>query len=208
MSRYPYLLTQIDDPPKELYIQGELPDDKLPKLAIVGTRQITPYGVKVTKYFTKALVEKGFVIVSGFMYGVDRVAHETAMACGGKTIGVLGFGFDYMYPQNQKNLAAAMIASGNCLVTEYPPNTPPKPANFPKRNRIVSGMCLGILVTEAKPKSGSKITARLASEQGREVFAVPANIGSPFGEGTKELVNLGAKLVTRVEDILEELTIY
>ena len=203
--QYPRLLHEINDPPIVLYTKGELPLDVWPKIAVVGTRRITEYGEDVTASFTKSLVEEGFVIVSGFMYGVDAVAHRTALSNNGKTVGVLGFGFEYMYPKEHRQLASEMILTGNCLVSEYAPWQPPVPGNFPARNRIVSGMCVGILVTEAAAKSGSKITARLANEQGREVFAVPGPIHSPFSEGTKELVNMGATLVTNVSDIREEI---
>lgn len=202
--RYPKRLREIPDPPSELYIQGEVPDFSLPMIAIVGTRHVTTYGEKVTQFFTRELIKAGFTIVSGFMYGVDAIAHQTALKEQGRTIGVLGFGFDYMYPANHRSLAKQMIDSGNCLITEFLPDQPPRPWSFPKRNRIVSGLCLGVLVTEAAKKSGSKITARLAAEQGREVFTVPGAIDSLYSEGTKELVNLGAKLVTNVDDILEE----
>ncbi len=208
---YPHLLREIPDPPIVLYAKGILPNEKFPKIGVVGTRQMTDYGRDVTHELTSELAKLGCVIVSGFMYGVDAYAHKTAIDAGGKTIGVLGFGFDHMYPREHRELALKMIDSGNCLVTEFAPWQAPTPGNFPARNRIVSGMCLGIVVTEAARKSGSKITARLATEQGREVFAVPGPMHSAFSEGTKELVNMGAKLVTSAADIVEELppgTIY
>lgn len=202
------LLSQIPDPPTHLHIRGTLPDQTLPTIAVVGTRHITPYGRKVTRDLTSALVRVGFVIVSGFMYGVDAVAHETTIEAGGKTIAVLGYGLDApYYPASHARLADRILASGGCLVSEYAATEPARPENFPRRNRIVSGLSLGVLVTEAAKKSGSLITARLAGEQGREVFAVPGPIGSRYSEGTKELVNLGAKLVTRVEDILEDIPV-
>jgi DNA processing protein len=199
------LLSHIDDPPIVLYGKGTVPLFSLPCIAVVGTRKITEYGTYCTRFITTQLVQSGFVIVSGFMYGVDRVAHETALFEHGLTIGVLGFGFEYMYPREHMQLASKLIESGSCLLTEYPPWQPPAPGNFPQRNRIVSGMSLGVVVTEAAKKSGSLITARLASEQGREVFAVPGPIDSPLSEGTKALINLGAKLVTNSSDIIEEL---
>ncbi len=202
---YPLLLKEISDPPVVLYVQGELVPPSSLHIAVVGTRRMTRYGEEVTRKFTRELVGEGCVIVSGFMYGVDACAHKTALECGGRTIGVLGFGFAYMYPEEHRELARRMLASGNCLLTEFAPWTSPVPGNFPSRNRIVSGMCKGVLVTEAASKSGSKITARCAVDQGREVFAVPGPIQSAFSEGTKELVNMGAKLVTNVGDIFDEL---
>lgn len=174
-------------------------------IAVVGTRHVTDYGRKVTYSLARDLATAGFTIVSGFMYGVDAIAHGAAIDAGGKTIGVLGFGFDYMYPKSHASLAKRMLETGNTLVTEFEPEVPAMPQNFPRRNRIVSGLCLGVVVTEAAKNSGSMITARLAVEQGREVFAVPGPIDSLYSEGTKELINLGAKLVTNVSDIVDEL---
>ncbi|MBP9700641.1 DNA-protecting protein DprA, partial [Candidatus Woesebacteria bacterium] len=140
------------------------------------------------------------------MYGVDTVAHLTAVKQKGTTIGVLGYGFGVpYYPREQEKVADAILESGGCLITEYPPWQTPTRYTFPKRNRIVSGLSLGVVVTEAAVKSGSKITARLAAEQGREVFAVPGPIDSPYSEGTKELINLGATLVSSASDILSQL---
>lgn len=202
----PLLLSQIPDAPKHLYIKGEWPDESMPRIAIVGTRHVTPYGRMVTQQFTKELVKAGFVIVSGFMYGVDAIAHETAVDCGGKTIAVLGYGLHApYYPKSHSILARKVLEHGSCLVSEFEPTVTAVPENFPRRNRIVSGLSLGVLVTEAGTKSGSLITARLAVEQGREVFAVPGRIDSPYSEGTKELINLGAKLVTSFRDIVDEL---
>ncbi len=189
-----------------LYRRGALPDPSLPTIAIVGTRQITPYGRYVTQQFTKELVAAGFVIVSGFMYGVDAVAHETCIDNGGKTIAVLGYGLDApYYPRSHALLAKKLLAHGSCLVSEYAPHVHAHASHFPRRNRIVSGLSLGVLVTEAAVRSGTMITARLAAEQGREVFAVPGPFDSLYSEGTKELVNQGAKLVTSIHDIVDEL---
>lgn len=201
---YPVLLAEISDPPAVLYIKGKL-NALAPMIGVVGTRHVTEYGRRVTKGFTRALVRYGFTIVSGFMYGVDACAHSAAIESGGTTVGVLGFGFEYMYPKSHLSLVQQMTTAGNCLITEYAPWEPPRSANFPRRNRIVAGMSLGILVTEAASRSGSRITARLAADQGRGVFAVSGPIDSPFSEGTKDLVNLGAKLVTKAQDILDEL---
>lgn len=201
----PPLLKEIPDPPTVLYVRGTIPDWERLCIAVVGTRQITEYGTKVTASITRQLIEKGCIIISGFMYGVDAVAHETALAHDGTTVGVLGFGFDFMYPETHRALASAMIESGNCLITEFAPWQSPTRWTFPRRNRIVSGLSQAIVVTEAARKSGTKITVTFALEQGRDVFAVPGPIDSPFSDGTKELINSGATLVTSGDDILEEL---
>lgn len=204
----PPLLLEIPDPPIVLYVKGELPQLSQPAIAIVGTRNVTDYGKGVTEKLTRELVAAGYTIVSGFMYGVDTVAHTTALRAGGKTIAVLGYGLGVpFFPRTHERFARDVIASGSCLLTEFPPWQIAAPQNFPKRNRIVSGLSLGVVVTEAAPKSGSLITAKLAIDQGRDVFAVPGPVGSVYSEGTKELVNLGAKLVTNVHDILEEIQI-
>jgi DNA processing protein len=201
---YPFLLHEIPDPPLVLYVQGTLPPSTMFPIAVVGTRQVTSYGEKVARELVTQLVDAGCLIISGFMYGVDAVAHTTALDCQGKTVGVLGFGFEHMYPKEHESLRQRMIASQNCLLSEFAPWQPPSKFTFPLRNRIVAGMSRGVVVIEAATKSGSKITARLAAEYGREVFAVPGPMDSPFAQGTKELVNLGAKLVTSATDILEE----
>ncbi len=205
---YPKLLSQIPDPPIVLYVQGTLPHQSIPRIAVVGTRKITSYGTQVTKEITTQLVQAGCCIVSGFMYGVDAVAHTAAIDAGGVTIAVLGYGFGVpFYPREHTQLAKHVLQAGSCLVTEYPPWEQPDAKNFPRRNRIVSGMSVGVVVTEAASKSGTKITANLAVDQGRDVFAVPGPITSIFSEGTKDLVNNGAKLVTSATDVLEELHI-
>ena len=201
---YPELLQQIPDRPSVLFVKGNLPEKIVNPIAVVGTRKITSYGKMVTEFFTKELVVSGCTIISGFMYGVDITAHKTAIECGGKTIGVLGFGHDHMFPASQKKFAKEFLEKGGVLISEHPPETTPIPGNFPIRNRIVAGMSQGVLVAEAAAQSGSKITANLATEYGRDVFAVPGPITSPYSEGTKELINQGAKLVTHVRDILEE----
>lgn len=207
-EEYPPLLAEIPDPPVVLYIQGNFPDSDRPTIAVVGTRNITSYGKKVTQDLTTALVHAGCVIVSGFMYGVDAVAHEACVEASGQTIAVLGYGLGVPYfPKTHDVLAKKIQSHRGCLVTEFPPWQHAVPGNFPSRNRIVSGLSLGVLVTEAAQKSGSRITAGLAVDQGREVFAVPGPMNSPYSEGTKDLVNLGAKLVTSAQDIVEELEI-
>lgn len=202
---YPGLLKQMESPPIVLYAKGDISLLKSSCLAVVGTRKVTSYGRLATAHFTQELVRKKHTIVSGFMYGVDAIAHRTAIDNQGKTIGVLGYGFDYMYPKSHTHFFNDVLVAGGCFVTEFSPEIGPIPTNFPQRNRIVAGLSRGVLVTEAAAESGSKITAQLAAEMGREVFAVSGPFTSPFSEGTKQLVNIGAKLVTKIEDISEEL---
>lgn len=208
---YPELLRQIPDAPPVLYCKSE-PVKNGEKifsnlaLAVVGTRKITPYGRQVTEILVQNLVVQGLTIVSGMARGVDSVAHETALSNGGKTVAVLGSGVDIIYPPENKKLYEAIINDG-AVVAEFPPGAPALPGNFPARNRIISGLSLGVLVTEAAEDSGSLITAGFAGEQGREVFAVPGPITSPLSKGTSELIKKGAKLVSSVGDILEELKI-
>lgn len=202
---YPTLLKEISNPPLALFIKGELDLNARPVIAIVGTRHVTNYGREAAQYFAEKLAKAGFLVVSGFMYGVDAIVHQTVIDVGGHTAAVLGFGFDHMYPVSHKELAERMLNTGQVLISEYEPWRGVEASNFPARNRIVTGMSLGVVVIEAGSRSGSKISARLAAEQGREVFAVPGPFNSPFSEGTKELINLGAKLVNDIGDILEEI---
>lgn len=203
---YPEKLKQIFDPPPVLYIKGELlPQDNL-ALAVVGTRRITNYGREVTETLVRQLANSGLTIVSGMARGVDSLAHKVALDSGSRTIAVLGCGVDIVYPPQNFNLAKEIVKNG-ALVSEYPPGTQPIPGHFPARNRIISGLSLGTLVTEADEKSGSLITASSALEQNREVFAVPGPIYSQLSKGPAGLIKQGAKLVTSAEDILEELNI-
>jgi DNA processing protein len=210
-EHYPKLLNNIDDKPIILYLKTknknnfEIFNQKM--IGVVGTRKITHYGRQSTEMITKDLVEKGFVIVSGLARGVDRVAHETAISSNGLTIAVLGCGLEIVYPPEHKQLAEKIIGSGGMLVSEFPPGTPMSAKNFPLRNRIISGLSLGVVVTEAAEKSGSLITASRAAEQGREVFAVPGPINSSLSDGTACLIKKGAKLVNNISDIIEELNV-
>lgn len=203
---YPELLLSIPDFPPVLFVIGKLISKCPLPIAVVGTRKMTSYGKMVTGLLTKDLVRSGAQIISGFMYGVDTFAHESAVEIGGYTVGVLGYGFDHLYPntKHQRALKERIIRSGGGFISEYLPETPPNPGRFPERNRIVAGLSKGVLVTEAASKSGSKITANLATEYGRDVFAVPGPITSPYSEGTKDLINQGAKLVASAQDILDE----
>lgn len=207
-DNYPFLLKQIDDPPILLYAKGPnlFVDQAINRaIAVVGTRQITEYGKVVTSKIVKELVDLDLMIISGFMYGVDLKAHSQAIKSVGKTIGVLGYGFDYCYPQSIRKFYDYFLDSGGMLISEFAPNTQVRPGNFPTRNRIVAGLSLGVVVIEAAIKSGSHITAQYALDNGRTVFAVPGPITSPFSEGTKWLVNQGAVLVGSGQEIWENL---
>ena len=173
-------------------------------VAIVGSRQATPYGLRVTDALARELSALGFTIVSGFARGIDAAAHRAALASGGRTVAVLGCGLDVDYPSGHASLRAEIAGSG-AVLTEFAPGTAPFATNFPRRNRIISGLALGVVVVEASEDSGSLITARLALEQGREVFAVPGPIDAPTSRGPHGLLKQGAKLVETVDDIVEEL---
>ena len=176
-------------------------------VAVVGTRLPTPYGRKVTEMIVEGLVASGLVVVSGLARGVDAIAHRTTIYNKGLTVGVLGCGLDKIYPPEHKGLAEEIVKSGGAVISEFPLGMEAVPGNFPARNRIISGLSLGVVVTEAAFDSGSLITASHAAEQGREVFAIPGPITSRMSEGTAQLMKKGAKVVTGVEDILEELGI-
>lgn len=204
---YPEMLKQIYDPPMIIYYQGTLLKDEKRTIGVVGTRKVSGYGRFVTEKFTKDLVSNKFTIVSGLALGVDSIAHQSTLDAGGRTIAVLGGGVGTIYPTQNTHLAKQIIESGGCVLSEYPPSQPGTPGNFPARNRIISGLSLGVLVTEATVDSGSLITARLALEQGREVFAIPGPINSILSEGPFQLIRDGAKLTASVDDILTELGI-
>src|SRR3989344_8527823 len=201
---YPRLLREIPDPPVMLHVIGDRRLLSIPQLAIVGSRNPTPMGRENARAFAKSLAGAGLVITSGMALGVDSAAHRGAMEAGGKTIAVAGTGLDRVYPARHRDLAHD-IAKHGALVSEYPLGMPPRPENFPVRNRLISGLSLGTLVVEAALRSGSLITARLATEQGREVFAIPGSIHSPQAKGCHALIRQGAKLVESAQDILEEL---
>lgn len=205
-DRYPALLREIDDPPPVLFVQGELTRRDELAVALVGTRRRSPYGEMVTGQLTRELVRRGFTIISGLAVGIDADAHQAAVEAGGRTIGVLGCGMDVDYPRQTLELRRRMTQTG-AVITEAPPGTPPTSDRFPRRNRIISGMSLGTVVVEAPVKSGALITARLAGEQGREVFAVPGNITSPVSRGCHELLRQGAALVETAEDVVAGLGI-
>jgi DNA processing protein len=203
---YPSLLRNIPDPPPVLYIKGELlPRDEW-GLAVVGTRRATVYGREATRSLVSGLAASGVTIVSGLAYGIDTYAHRIALEAGGRTIAVLGSGIDIIYPAENRKLAD-LITHNGAIVSEYPLGTQPEGGNFPRRNRIISGLSLGVLVVEGSKRSGAMITADFAAEQGREIFAVPGNILNPQSAGPNQLIQQGAKLVTTIGDILEELNL-
>lgn len=206
-ARYPALLQELNEMcPAVLYVRGALfPQDDL-ALAIVGTRKPTKYGRDATKHLAQQLAKQGVTIISGLAEGIDSEAHRATLHAGGRTIAIMGCGVDVIYPREHGELAQA-IAQNGAIISEFPLGMQPIAANFPRRNRILSGMSLGVLVVEAPEKSGALITASLAAEQGREVFAVPANIFNPSGSGVNRLIQDGAKLVMEVDDILSELNI-
>jgi len=203
---YPPLLREVPAPPPLLYIRGQLQPEDAWAVAVVGTRRISSYGREVTRRLVSALARSGITIVSGLARGVDGVAHRAALEAGGRTIAVLGSGLDQIYPPEHRDLARQIVAAG-ALLSEYALGTQPEAANFPPRNRIISGLSLGVLVTEAGQNSGALITASYAGEQGRDVFAVPGSILSPGCSGTNRLIQDGARLVLEVADILRELNL-
>ncbi|MEK7528588.1 MAG: DNA-processing protein DprA [Patescibacteria group bacterium] len=202
---YPSILREIHGPPAMLYWKGARPDFERPCVAIVGTRMPTEYGREVTAHFASRLAESGFTVVSGFAEGVDQAAHSAALLAGGETIGVLGSGLQKIYPENDRELLHDMCTRGT-LISEFSPDMDSMPFNFPIRNRIISGLCLGVLVIEAQAKSGALITAKLAIEHNREIFAVPGSIKSPKSDGTNALIQKSeAMLVTRPDEIIDVL---
>ncbi len=196
------------DPPPLLYVRGDPRAlSERPLIAIVGSRNASAAGVKNTEMFARSLAESGINIVSGLAQGIDAAAHRGAIAGGGKTVAVFGTGADIVYPKENRPLAMKIIEQGGAIVSDLPLGTPPNKYNFPRRNRIISGMAKGCLVAEATKKSGALITAEYAAEQGREVFAVPGSINSPMHKGCHHLIKQGAKLAENVNDILEELNL-
>ncbi len=202
--RFPPLLREIDDPPAALFVLGRPEVLAEPQIAIVGSRSATPLGLSTAADFSRSLSRRGLCIVSGLAEGIDAAAHEAALEFAGLTIGVCATGLDRVYPRRHEQLARR-IAAGGALVSENPPGTALQKWLFPLRNRIISGISAGVLVVEAAQRSGARITARAAAEQGREVFAVPGSIYSPLARGCHALIRTGAKLVERPEDVLEEL---
>jgi DNA processing protein len=201
---YPPLLNALPGAPAWLYVKGEPSVLHRPLFAIVGSRNATPQGRRDAAAFAQALAEAGLTIVSGLAEGIDAAAHEGGLAGNASGVAVVGTGLDRVYPAKNRELAHR-LAAGGAIVSEFALGTPPRPGHFPRRNRLISGLALGVLVVEAAPQSGSLITARLAGEQGRDVFAIPGSIHSPLSKGCHQLIRQGAKLVESAEDILEEL---
>ncbi len=201
---YPDNLREVAGAPVVLYIKGRLLKEQAAALALVGSRQASVYGMMMAEKFAVALGELGITVVSGLARGIDAYAHRGALRSRGQTIAVLGNGLQHIYPPENKDLFK-QISSQGAIVSEFPMATPPTPKHFPRRNRILSGLSLGVVVVEASEKSGALITADFALEQGREVFAVPGKIDSPNSRGVHNLIKQGAKLVASLEDILEEL---
>lgn len=204
---YPPQLKEIDRPPPVLFVKGDPAVLAEPQLAIVGSRNPSPVGVSTALQFAEALAAAGLVITSGLALGIDAASHQGALNANGRTVAVAGTGLDRVYPARHKDLAMQIVEHG-ALVSEFPPGTGAKASHFPLRNRIISGLCLGLLVVEAAQQSGSLITARLALEQNREVFAIPGSIHNPLARGCNALIRQGAKLVETAEDIFEELGQY
>lgn len=203
-AAYPPQLKEIDTPPFVLYVRGDLTQEDALSISLVGSRNANDYGRKVSYRLSYQLAQRGLTVVSGFAKGVDTLAHRGALEAGGRTIAVMGNGLSVIYPAVNSDLAEKIEASG-ALVSEFPMAARPKPGNFPRRNRIISGLTFGTVVVEASNRSGALITARLAGEQGREVFAVPGEIFSELSTGTHKLINDGAKLINTVDDLLNEL---
>jgi DNA processing protein len=201
---YPPLLREIIDPPLVLHCRGDRSLLEKPAVAVVGSRRASPYAINAARHLATELTRAGLVIVSGLARGVDAAAHSAALEHDGDTIAILGTGIDVVYPRSNAKLFERIAARG-LILSEFPPGTPPLAANFPMRNRVISGLCAGTVIVEATSRSGSLITARTAAEQGREVFAVPGSIFSAGSEGTHRLIQYGAKLVHDANDILDEL---
>ncbi|MCL4507133.1 MAG: DNA-processing protein DprA [Chloroflexi bacterium] len=205
-AAYPKLLRQISDPPPVLYVRGQLADADAWAIGMVGTRRATVYGREVTEMLAGDLARNHITVVSGMARGIDAYAHQAAIKAGGRTLAVLGCGVDITYPPEHRKLAQEISENG-ALVSDYPPGTEPDAQNFPPRNRIISGLSLGVVVVEADEKSGALITSDFALEQGREVFAVPGNIFNRSSRGANKLIQQGAKLVLNTANILEELNL-
>jgi DNA processing protein len=206
-TAYPAQLKEIADPPPILFVRGDPSLLSMPQIAIVGSRNPSTSGLETAFNFAKSLSTSGFVITSGLALGIDAASHRGALQGGGYTIAVAGTGLDRVYPAKHKDLATAIVKTG-AMISEFPPGTTAKANHFPRRNRIISGMCLGLLVVEAAKQSGSLITARMALEQNREVFAIPGSIHNPLARGCNALIREGAKLVETTQHIFEELNVY
>ena len=208
-ENYPERLRQIDDPPFLLWVRGDVAVLNQPGIAVVGTRRPSTYGGRMARHFTEDLASAGLVVFSGLAYGVDTTAHKVSVETGGKTVAVLGSSVDWIYPSTNKPLVEQILKTGGAVISEYPLGTKPEPGHFPVRNRIISGLSLGVLVVETGLKGGSRITARTALDQNREVFIVPHAVDSETGIGCNDLIKRGlGKLVQNTADIFDELEGY
>ena len=203
-KEYPQILREIHKPPKAIYAVGDISILNMEAIAIIGSRDCTLYGKEATKYFAYNLAKEGIAIISGLARGIDAEAHIGCLGAGGKTIAVLGSGLDNIYPKENIELCRKIIEKGGCIISEYPVGTKIERWNFVERNRIISGMSKGVLVVEAKEKSGTLNTVDFALEQGRDVYVVPGNINSENSVGTNHLIKQGAKIVVNYRDILQE----
>lgn len=204
-AEHPYLqiLTSVFNAPSKINFIGNLPDNRIPSIAVVGSRKPTPYGKDVTYRLASDLAKAGVAIISGLALGIDAIAHNAAIEAGGKTIAVLPGGLDEIYPSSHRGLAIRMIKAGGALITEHPTNTPIYKNSFLSRNRLVSGLADAVIVTEANKRSGTLATVAYALEQGKEVFAAPGNITSPLSDGPNNMIKQGAYPITSANDILE-----
>jgi len=203
---YPRRLKETNQPPPVLYLRGSLLQEDQWTVALVGTRRVSNYGRQVTQELAGALARNGITVVSGLARGVDGLAHQACLDNGGRTLAVLGCGVDRIYPPEHRRLAERILANG-ALISDYPPGTPPEAANFPPRNRIISGLSQAVVVVEAGKKSGALITAAFAAEQGREVFAVPGNIYAPQSKGANLLIQEGAQVLLNVDNVIESINL-
>lgn len=204
---FPSLLKEISNPPSVLHFLGVMPDDRIPRLAIVGTRKASPNGCLIAKTLAKELTEAGCIIVSGLAMGIDTAAHGGAIAVGGKTVAVLGNGLDEIYPHCNQQLAEDILKLNGTLISEYPDAEPSYPAHFLERNRIISGLCLAVIIVEAPERSGALATARFALEQNREIFVVPGPANSFNYIGSHRLLREGARLAVSAKEVLEDLNL-
>lgn len=202
-KEFPEKLRNIKPKIKQIYIEGDINNLNKFGIAIIGSRNSSKEGEKITKEFSKKLTEKGINIISGMAIGIDSVAHKTCLQNGGKTIAVLGSGLNNIYPKENYNLYKEILETGGTVITEYPPEMPPNSKTFPRRNRIVSGLSEGIIVIEGKGRSGTTITGKYGLEQGKEVFCIPHGISNSYGTGPNSLIKQGAKLITNTNEILE-----
>lgn len=204
---YPSLLREIYDPPKQLYVAGNLlVKEKLP-IAVVGTRKMSDYGRETTEKFVTFLAQNQFTIISGLARGIDGLSHQIALDYQAKTIAVLGSGINQLYPPEHLALAKKIVGSNGAVISEYEPETKPSQRTFPARNRIIAGLSLAVLVIEAPKKSGALITAQVALDQGRDVLVIPGNVNRPNSVGCNKLIQQGAKLITKPKEILENLNL-